>query len=120
MDEQQQGGDIKERSPCKQVESMLTAADGTWNSQHNPCACTVTKAALMLPSLSLLKLLGRESSHAHSHSGLAQSVMCRQLVLAVTQAPNPMSNMLRPYHPECTPSRPIREVKLDWAQLVLG
>ena len=26
--------------------------------------------------------------------------------------------MLRPYHPESTPSRPIREVKLDWAQLV--
>ena len=24
--------------------------------------------------------------------------------------------MLRPYHPEYTPSRPIREVKLDWAQ----
>jgi len=28
--------------------------------------------------------------------------------------------MLRPYHPESTPSRPIREVNLDWAQLVLG
>ena len=30
------------------------------------------------------------------------------------------TSMLRPYHPEHTPSRPIREVKLDWAQLVLG
>jgi len=30
------------------------------------------------------------------------------------------NNMLRPYHPESTPSRPIREVKLDWAQLILG
>ena len=27
--------------------------------------------------------------------------------------------MLRPYHPEYTPSRPIREVKLDLAQLVV-
>ena len=43
----------------------------------------VTKAALLLPILSLQKLLGCESSCAHSHSGPAQSVMFRQLVLAV-------------------------------------
>ena len=33
---------------------------------------------------------------------------------------NSLNSMLRPYHPESTPSRPIREVKLEWAQLVLG
>ena len=33
---------------------------------------------------------------------------------------NSMFSMLRPYHPEHTPCRPIREVKLDWAQPVLG
>ena len=32
---------------------------------------------------------------------------------------NGLIGMLRPYHPEYTPSRPIREVKLDWAQLVV-
>ena len=30
---------------------------------------------------------------------------------------NSMHSMVRPYHPESTPSRPIREIKLDWAQL---
>ena len=30
---------------------------------------------------------------------------------------NSWFGMLRPYHPEHTPSRPIREVKLDWASI---
>ena len=43
-----------------------------------------------------------------------------QLPGVVLLVVNSWFGMLRPYHPEHTPSRPIREVKLDWAQLVLG
>ena len=86
---------------------------GLW---HNACTCTVTKAPLLLLPLSLLKLLGCESCHAHSHSGLLSG----QLMFVIILVSNQFSSMLRPYHPDRTPSRPIRKVKLDWAQLVLG
>ena len=83
---------------------------------------TVTTAQmnLLLPTLSLQQLLGCESSHALSHPAPLCTVLLEQALQADIWACKPVSSMLRPYHPETTPSRPIREVKLDWAQLVLG
>ena len=83
---------------------------------------TVTTAALSLslPTLFLQQLLGCESSHALSHPAPICTVLLEQALQADMMGCKPVCSMLRPYHPETTPSRPIREVKLDWAQLVLG
>ena len=91
-----------------------------------------------LPSAGLLRKAAHLSSvSGHAIHGCPQTLgfgamLCVQqlLVASYTGASWPsdvvislqysQTSMLRPYHPEHTPSRPIREVKLDWAQLILG
>ena len=56
---------------------------GLWNLA---CTSTVTKAALLLPTLSLQKLLSCKSSHKYSHSGLDQSLLLGHGLLDLVQA----------------------------------